>query len=141
MTMIVKAQLKSLEVKGADNNKKFEVTKELIRQCYQKGYSRNDIRVILNFFSWVIRLPDSLRERIKYEIKKVEEEFKMEYIPIWERDSHEEGMEKGIKKGKREGIKEGKIETAKRMLNDDFPIKNIAKYTGLSEKEIKALMH
>ncbi len=51
MTMIVKAQLKSLEVKKADNDKKFEVTKELIRLCYQKGYSRKDIRVIMNFFS------------------------------------------------------------------------------------------
>jgi hypothetical protein len=51
MTMVVKAQLKSLEVKKADNDTKFEGTKELIRQCYQKGYSRNDIRLIMNFFS------------------------------------------------------------------------------------------
>jgi len=42
MSMVVKAQLKSHEVKLADNDKKFEVTKELIRQCYKHGYSEDD---------------------------------------------------------------------------------------------------
>jgi predicted transposase/invertase (TIGR01784 family) len=65
----------------------------------------------------------------------------MEFIPLWEIDNHEEGIKEGIKKGIKKGIAEGKKETAQRMLNDDFPIENIAKYTGLSENEIKALMH
>jgi len=149
MTMIVKAQLKSLEVKGADTEKKFEVTKELIRQCGKKGYSRDEIRLLMKFIGWVIALPDSLKDRIKYEIKKVEEELKMEFVPLWERDSHEEGRAIGKKIGKKIGEKIGEKrgeelrakETAKRMLNDNFSVENIAKYTGLSQKEIKALMH
>jgi predicted transposase YdaD len=32
-------------------------------------------------------------------------------------------------------------ETAKRMLEDGVPIETISKYTGLTEKEIKALMN
>ena len=87
--MVVKAQLKSHEVKKADDNTKFEVTKELIRQCYKHGYSREETKIILNFFDWVIRLPETLKERIKQEIKKVEEEYKMEYVPIWLKEEKE----------------------------------------------------
>ena len=129
MSMIVKAQLKSHEVKQVDNDTKFEVTKELIRQCYQLGYSKEDTHLVMNFFDWVIRLPLSYKNRIKEVIKKIEEEFKMEYIPIWLRDEREEGK------------KEGKKETAKQMLLDNIPIEKVVKYTGLTEKEVKALMH
>jgi predicted transposase/invertase (TIGR01784 family) len=56
-----------------------------------------------------------------------------------------EGIKEGIKEGKREGIREGikeeKLETAKRMLMDDISIETVIKYTGLTEKEVKALMN
>lgn len=42
---------------------------------------------------------------------------------------------------KKEGKKEGKKETAKQMLLDNFPVEQVIKYTGLTEKEVKALMH
>jgi hypothetical protein len=41
------------------------------------------------------------------------------------------------KKGKEIKAKE----TAKQMLLDNFTVDQIIKYTGLTEKEIKALMH
>jgi hypothetical protein len=91
MVMVVKAQLKSHEVKHADNDTKFEVTKELIRQCYKNGYSREDTHLMLTFFERVIRLPDAFEDRITKVIKQAEEEFKMEYIPTWERDAHKTG--------------------------------------------------
>jgi predicted transposase/invertase (TIGR01784 family) len=50
------------------------------------------------------------------------------------------GVKEGEKKGVKKGVKKEKLETAKRMLNDGLPIESIAKYTGLTEKEIKALM-
>ena len=108
MSLVVKAQLKSHEVKKADDNTKFEVTKELIRQCYKHGYTREKTKIILNFFDWVIRLPDAFKKRIKEEIKKVEEEYKMEYVPIWLRDEREEGIKIGEKEAKKEAKKEGK---------------------------------
>ena len=129
MAMIVKAQLKSHEVKKADNDTKFEVTKELIRQCYQHGYSKKDTHLVMNFFDWVIRLPESYKGRLKEVIRKIEEEFKMEYIPLWERDA------------RKEGEKRGKKETAKQMLLDNIPIEKVIKYTGLTEKEVRSLMH
>jgi hypothetical protein len=137
MAMIVQAQLKSHEVKKADNDTKFEVTKELIRQCYQHGYSKEDTHLVMNFFDWVIRLPQSYKGRLKEVIRKIEEEFKMEYIPLWERDARKEGEKRGEKRGK----KEGKKETAKQMLLDNIPIEKVVKYTGLTEKEVRSLMH
>ena len=73
----------------------------------------------------------------------------MEYIPLWERDARKEGEKIGEKRGKKEGKeegkeegkKEGKKEIAKQMLLDNMPIEKVIKYTGLTEKEIKALIH
>jgi len=61
----------------------------------------------------------------------------MEYIPIWLRDERNEGK----REGKIEGKKEGKKETARQMLLDNIPVEKVVKYTGLTEKEVKALMH
>lgn len=139
MSLVVKAQLKSHEVKKADDNTKFEVTKELIRQCYKHGYSRGKTKIILNFFDWVIRLPDAYKERIKEEIKKVEEEYKMEYVPIWLRDEREEGIKIGEEKGKQEGMEEKAKETAKRMIEKGFEVDIIMEITGLKKEEVEKL--
>ncbi len=127
MALVVKAQLKSHEVKHADGNRKFEVTKELIRQCYKHRYHRDDVHVILNFFDWVIRVPEAFKDQIKEVIKKVEEEYKMEYTPIWERDAEKRGEKRGIKK------------TAKNLLKMGMDIDKISQATGLKKEEIEKL--
>jgi hypothetical protein len=145
MAMIVKAQLKSHEVKGSDNDKKFEVTKELIRQCYKNGYSEKKTKIIMHFFDWVIRLPEPFKDKIKQVIKQAEEEFKMEYVPIWLRDEREEGRDEGIKigekRGEKRGEKKGKIETAINLLKMGIDIDTIVNATGLKRKEIEKLIN
>jgi predicted transposase YdaD len=47
----------------------------------------------------------------------------------------------GEKKGKKEGKKEEKQETAKRMLLNNFSVEQVITITGLTEKEVKALMN
>jgi len=127
--MVVKAQLKNFELKKADNKKKSTVKWELIRQCYEKGYSKEDIRVLLKFIDWLIRLPEGLNKQLSKKIEKLVEEYKMPYVTSWERTA------------KKEGKKEEKIETAKRMLLNDFSVKQVVTITGLDEKEVKALMN
>jgi cell division septum initiation protein DivIVA len=127
MSMVVKAQLKSHEVKEADSERRFEITKELIRQCYKQGYSEANTRLVMRFFAMVIRLPVAFKKRIKEVIKKVEEEFKMEYVPLWERDAEKRGMEKKAK------------ETAKNLLKRGIDIETISDATGLKKKEIEKL--
>lgn len=135
MVMVVTAQLKSLEVKQADDTRKFEVTKELIRQCYKHGYSREDTHVILHFFGWSIRMPEAYKDRIKEVIVKAEEEYKMEYVPIWERDI----LDKGVQQGVKEGLREEKIRTAKTMIEKGFDVDTIIDITGLSRKKLEKL--
>jgi len=107
------------------------VTKELIRQCYKHGFNRDDTHIILNFFDWVIRLPEAFKGRIKSVIKKVEEEFKMEYVPIWERDAEKRGEKRGMEKKAKE--------TAKNLLMMRIDIDKISKATGLKKEEIEKL--
>ncbi|MCP4156144.1 MAG: hypothetical protein GY757_50960, partial [bacterium] len=103
MSMVVKAQLKSHEVKNKDADKKFEVVKELIRQCYENGYTKEETHVLLNFFDWCIRLPKTYKEKVKNAIKQSEEDSKMDYVPRWAGDWVDEGREKGRKEGKKGG--------------------------------------
>ncbi|MGE5341351.1 MAG: hypothetical protein ACM3SY_07700 [Candidatus Omnitrophota bacterium] len=152
MAMVVKAQLKSLEVKRLDSESRFEVTNELIRQCIRAGYSKDTIRTLITFVEWVIRLPESYKDRILSVIKQSEEETKMEYVPIWARDIRSEGKLEGILEGElkgrdeglKEGLKEGRDETIKktveRMLNDGLEIQIAAKYFGITIEEIKRLI-
>ena len=50
-----------------------------------------------------------------------------------------DGKEAGKKEGFEIGKQENKIETARKMLEDNLDIKMISKYTGLSSEEIKEL--
>jgi len=127
MAMIVKAQLKSYELKKAGNEQKSSVKWELIRQCYEKGYSKEDIRVILKFIDWLIRLPEGLNKQLSEKIEKLEEDYKMPYITSWERIA------------KKEGKKEGKLETARELLRYGIDMEIIVKSTGLPGKEIEKL--
>jgi hypothetical protein len=133
MAMVVNAQLKSYELKKAGNKKKSTVKWELIRQCYERGYTKRRIDALLKFIDWLIRLPDDLDQQLTKKINKLEEEYKMPYVTSWERIAKKEGEKRGEKKGM--------IKTAKKMLEDDVSIENIIKYTGLTEKEIKSLLN
>jgi predicted transposase/invertase (TIGR01784 family) len=132
MALVVKAQLKSLELNKADDNTKFNVAKELIRECYKQGYSKKETHTLAKFIEWVIRLSKALEKRLKEEIKKIEEEYKMPYLASWEKSARREG--------KQEGKQEEKLETAKRMLLNNFSVEQVITITGLTEKEVKTLM-
>ncbi len=100
MAMVVRAQLKSYSAKKDDNNKKFNVKWELIRQCCKRGYKKRQIYTLLKFIDWIIRLPEDFEARINEKIIKLEEENKMPYVTSWERMAKEDG------------VNEGKIKTA-----------------------------
>ena len=46
---------------------------------------------------------------------------------------------KDLKNGEKKGAKEKQIEIAKKMLKDNVPIEIIAKFTDLTEEEIKKI--
>ena len=66
--------------------------------------------------------------------------FDQDYVTARYGDERERiGMNEGRKEGRKEGKKEGKKETAANMLTLGMSMDVIAKVTGLTEDEIKAL--
>ena len=106
-------------------------------------------------------IPEALTVAIKQSIKQgflseylsrksteVENMLLTEYdydtdIAVQRQEAYEDGVEQGISQGITQGIQQGsqqaKIETAKNLLTMSLSIENIAKATGLTIEEIKAL--
>ena len=49
------------------------------------------------------------------------------------------GLEKGLEKGMEKGMEKGKEEVAREMLKEQFPAETIARLTGLTEEQVRAL--
>ena len=47
-----------------------------------------------------------------------------------------EGMKEGRKEGIQEGMEKGKLDVAKNLLSEGFPIDEVVKLTGLSKEDI-----
>jgi len=58
-------------------------------------------------------------------------------------EGHQEGIEQGIKRGRQEGRQEGeyqaKINTARKLLQREMDLADIAEITGLSEADINQI--
>ena len=88
---------------------------------------------------------------IEERIKKEEKKIRLEAVKIAKEKGIKKGEKAGIKKGKKEGLVEGEekgikkgenkkaLKMAKAMIIEKEPIDKIAKYTGLSIKEIEKL--
>ena len=64
-------------------------------------------------------------------------------IKVQRREAYREGLAEGIEQGISQGIEQGaeqtKIETAKKLLKDNLPIEQIAKYTDLPLEKVQEL--
>jgi predicted transposase/invertase (TIGR01784 family) len=140
MAMVVKAQLQSYEAKKIDPQNKFNVKFELIRECYRHGYTREQVLALLKFTDWLIRIPDEFQKQLIYKLDRLEEENKMPYVASWEKMAREEGIQLGKKEGIQLGKKESYKEMAKKLIKKGIDLKIIAETTGLSLKEIKAMV-
>ncbi len=147
MAMVVKSQLKRYELKKTGAEKKSTVKWDLIRQCYERGYTKKEILVLLKFIDWLILLPEGLDKQLSKKIAKFEEDYKMPYVTSWERIAKDEGVKigekRGVKIGKDEGVKigekRGKLDAAREFLRNGVDIDIVVKSTGHSRKEIEKL--
>jgi predicted transposase/invertase (TIGR01784 family) len=135
IAVVIRTQLKSMELKKADDKTKLAAARELMRECYQEGYSKDVVHTMVKFLVWVIRSSKEYEKKLKEEIKKIEEELNMSYIIPWERTAERRGRRKGIEVGK----EEGKKETAKNLLAMGLDIDKIVKATGLKKEIIEML--
>lgn len=143
MAMIVKAQLNSYEAKKGDDNVKYDIKRDLIRQCYKYGYDQEYIRSLFNFIDLIFRLPEGLEKKLFEEISRIEEELKMPYVTSWEKIAKKQGRKEGRQEGRQEGWKEGwqegKLETARELIKNGVGIDIVAKSTGLPRQVIEKL--
>ena len=147
MAMVIRAQLKSYEIKQGTGNQRYSAKRELMLECLNAGWSKQEIRVLFKFIDWIITLPRELQDKLNQEIIKAEKERNMNYIPTYEREAFYEGklegIKEGIKEGKQEGIKEGKLEEKKEIARElvkrgiDFTF--ISESVGLPIHEVEAI--
>ncbi|BAY28830.1 hypothetical protein NIES2107_06620 [Nostoc carneum NIES-2107] len=64
----------------------------LVRQLFERGYSRVDIQEIFRFIDWVMVLPKELTSSFKTEVRNYEETNRMRYVTSIERLAKEEGI-------------------------------------------------
>ncbi len=97
---------------------------------------------IINLFSnWCLNVFRNEDQNFHEEINNLKELKSMlrDSLKKFRKKLIEEGMEKGKKKWIKKGVKDTKIETAQKMLELDFSIKDISAVTGLSVKEIEKI--
>ncbi len=64
----------------------------LFRLLFKRGYEKKDILELIRFIDWLLFLPDYLEKEVQQEIRKIEEENKMEYVTSYERFGRQDGM-------------------------------------------------
>jgi predicted transposase/invertase (TIGR01784 family) len=117
----------SLVLMKSAYNEDMEAVKAIFKLWHEKGFISNKEKVIF-FLIYVAYIRDIPLEQLG----KTLEECKIEGGDM---------MQTLARQLKKEGKKEEKIETAKRMLLNEFSVEQVITVTGLTEKEVKALMN
>jgi hypothetical protein len=98
---VVLAHLAAQDTRGdADSRERAKL--QLIRQLYERGYSRERVLSLLRFIDWLLALPPELERRVRKAIEAIEEERQMPYVTSYERMAREEGR----LEAKREAVRE-----------------------------------
>jgi predicted transposase/invertase (TIGR01784 family) len=139
IAVVIRTQLKSMEVKKADEKTRLTTARELIRECYNEGYSKEVVHTLVKFLVWVIRSSKEYEKQLKEEIKKIEEELNMPYVIPWEKTAERRGRRKGREVGIEEGMEKKARETAKNLLEMGIDIDKIVKATGLKKETVETL--
>ncbi len=64
----------------------------------------------------------------------------LENLEKFEKETYKKGKKIGLQEGMEKGTLHGKIDVAKKMLDDGFPLEDVVKYTGLMMENIKDLL-
>ena len=123
---------------GKQADRRYATKMRLMRLLLERGYDRDAIRNLLNFIDWILRLPESLQQRLEYELKEYSEENKMEYVSWFERKWTKIGLEQGREEGREEGL-ENAIEIALKTRFGVSPDALMEKVRQLKEAQLRDL--
>jgi hypothetical protein len=113
---------------GDDTGLRGKYAWEILNTTGEQDYDRKKRLFILDFSRRIFRVNDP---RMDQELKEV---YEMQTIPLRE---YSQQVKRELDKA--EGREEGKVEVARSMLADGLPAETVRKYTGLDEKEIRAI--
>ena len=82
--IVVMAHLKTKATLG-DPQSRFQWKLSLIRNLYQRGYSREEVLQLFRLIQWMMVLPEELERNLEAEVSRYEEERRMPYITTFER--------------------------------------------------------
>lgn len=102
-------------------------TRKALDIVEESAYSDAQI-AYYNHFWYMVSVERTLHSSVRREREKGKAEGLAEGI--------QQGVQQGLQKGQKEGERNKAIASAKTMKADGMPASLIAKYTGLSEKEI-----
>jgi hypothetical protein len=125
--VVVMAHLKTKETHNQPTERK-RWRYFLTTMLYDRGYGeQEDILELHNFLDWLMNLPEALERQFQDELKAFEEARQMKYVTTSER------------RAKAEGRFEEKQEIALKMLQDQLPLEQISRLTGLTLAQLQEL--
>jgi hypothetical protein len=120
--------------RDAEGRKNVKFT--LIRKLYERGMSEQDILNLFRFIDWVIRLPDGLKQQFWQELRNLEEQQHMPYMP-YITSVEKIGIEKGEQIGFERGIQEG--QQGERALILRLLARKVGKLPAATHKKVETL--
>jgi hypothetical protein len=120
--VVVMAHLKTKETHNQPMERK-RWRYQLTTMLYEQGYGEQDILELHNFLDWLMHLPEELEQQFQDELKAFEEARQMRYTATWERRAK----------------LEEKQAIALNMLQDNLPLEQISRLTGLTIAQIEEL--
>ena len=140
-----------------DNLTIYEFNLSKIKEAWYNGDRSHNIMALLDADDCELDTMsdgDELMDRFKDEVKNInrglgdvqfmdpDKDAEMIFNTILDSEkeiAQKEGREKGLKEGREEGIKQNKVDTARKMKQENIDINTISKITNLSIKEIEKL--
>ena len=97
-TIVVLAHL-ATQTTRKDDQARYAAKWALIRQLYERGYSREQVIDVFSAIDWLLRLPPALNNALWTDIYEAERRQQMRYITSVEQIGIERGIEQGIEQG------------------------------------------
>lgn len=123
--LLIAAQLTAKLIKDGKN--RVDNLIGYYRLAAQKKLPREQVVQLVVFLEWIVALPEDLTPYYNEQLEHLEEDSKMTYISIIERQGIqkglEQGIEKGIEKGVEQGIGQGRISTLQGTLQKLLQLK------------------
>jgi hypothetical protein len=96
--LITAAHLRTRQTRH-DPEARYQAKRTLVRLLYRQGWARQRVLDLFAVLDWMMRLPDSLEQKLWQDIAVVEGESKMRYVTSVERLVFQRGIQQGEQKG------------------------------------------